>query len=764
MKKVMTLVLSLSLIMNLCGNYLAAADKSSQFDSVKTDKEVKALSEINILKGDGVSFNLDGELTRAEGATFIVRLMGKESQILDNKIDYMAKDFTDVYGSSWFSPYVGYCVQKGIINGYIDKTFRPQDKLSEQAFVKMVLGAMGYEYGSDFTWTKVFSFAYDHGILTDDKYDGLTSSTEKYTREKVIKLLYHVLSEKRADGSGTMIGTLIDAKVLSEEKAKEYGFVTDSIIMNVESMVQTKNKFILLFNEPPKELTPDNILIKGRYSDDTLEVTKVTEADVPRKFYITTAMQEPDFKYQLLINDVKDSEGNEMDVYSFDFLGYREDSFDSNYFRIVSVKHIAKNMLDVLFTHPLAKNRIRPEQVAIYQNNTLVLTGSDTNMSLSVDSENPYIMHIELLKGGFNADEDYELVLDSEAKSLYGTQIKDGRSDSAMFVTGSYEREDFTLADSYLEDEHNLVIIFNRMLNETIAKQIFSYYLMEKDKTPIVVTTVEVIGSGAYAYKAVRLTTESELKLKEDYRLMVNQAYDTDRTESIIEEEFNIEARQENATDISIESITLTSGSRMEIVLDQYISGDEVLDVDNYEIKDLKNKFYVPKPVKVFYHSDTKKPTIVLGFDDKKTFTNGHEYSVTIESNIKDSAGRKINNRMSKTFEASTDNYYKTGLVEADYIGTNTIRIRASEEFALEVPNVLATNYTLVYVDDDNKEVNMEPIGVNYIGTNCILLRFDEIDPDIHYMLHANKIVTGFGNTLDLTNQFTNVNIEEIVE
>ncbi|WP_455580568.1 S-layer homology domain-containing protein, partial [Dysosmobacter sp.] len=46
---------------------------------------------------------------------------------------------------STFAGYITYCAKEGIINGYADGTFRPSATLNGYAFMKMLLGALGYD-------------------------------------------------------------------------------------------------------------------------------------------------------------------------------------------------------------------------------------------------------------------------------------------------------------------------------------------------------------------------------------------------------------------------------------------------------------------------------------------------------------------------------------------------------------------------------------------------------------------------------------------
>lgn len=56
-----------------------------------------------------------------------------------------AAPYSDVPADSTFAGYIAYCQKEGIISGYADGTFRPANSLTGYAFMKMLLGALGYK-------------------------------------------------------------------------------------------------------------------------------------------------------------------------------------------------------------------------------------------------------------------------------------------------------------------------------------------------------------------------------------------------------------------------------------------------------------------------------------------------------------------------------------------------------------------------------------------------------------------------------------------
>ena len=81
------------------------------------------------------TFRPEGDITRAEFAAIIIRALGLPAGLGES-------EFTDVAQSDWYCGYVGTAVQYGIITGYQDGTFRPQDNITCEQAMTMVARAM----------------------------------------------------------------------------------------------------------------------------------------------------------------------------------------------------------------------------------------------------------------------------------------------------------------------------------------------------------------------------------------------------------------------------------------------------------------------------------------------------------------------------------------------------------------------------------------------------------------------------------------------
>ena len=143
MKKFLSLVLALVMTMSLVT--VSAGAKDFTDDSEITYKEaVDVISAIGVVDGyPAGDFRPDDVLTRGAAAKIICNLILGPTTASALSAD--TAPFRDVPVSNTFAGYITYCSQQGIINGYSDGTFRPTGTLSGNAFMKMLLGALGYD-------------------------------------------------------------------------------------------------------------------------------------------------------------------------------------------------------------------------------------------------------------------------------------------------------------------------------------------------------------------------------------------------------------------------------------------------------------------------------------------------------------------------------------------------------------------------------------------------------------------------------------------
>ena len=143
MKKFLSLVLALTMMMSLV-TINAGAKEFTDDEDQNYDEAIAVISEIGVVDGypDG-SFKPQGTLTRGAAAKIICNLILGPTTAGELHAD--TAPYKDVPTSNTFSGYIAYCAKEGIISGYADGTFRPAGTLTGYAFMKMLLGALGYD-------------------------------------------------------------------------------------------------------------------------------------------------------------------------------------------------------------------------------------------------------------------------------------------------------------------------------------------------------------------------------------------------------------------------------------------------------------------------------------------------------------------------------------------------------------------------------------------------------------------------------------------
>ena len=186
MKKFLSLVLALVMTMSLVTVSAGAKDftDSGELSGEQYAEAVNVMSEMGIIDGyAGGDFRPQGTLTRQAAAKIIAcMILGKTTA---ESLGTSAAPFKDVPAGSSFAGYIAFCVERGLIDGYADGTFRPTGTLTGFAFLKMLLGALGYDSSIEgYTgpnWTvNVAGRAYEIGLTAgNDEFVGAQACTRE---------------------------------------------------------------------------------------------------------------------------------------------------------------------------------------------------------------------------------------------------------------------------------------------------------------------------------------------------------------------------------------------------------------------------------------------------------------------------------------------------------------------------------------------------------------------------------------------------------
>lgn len=245
LKKTLAVVLAFAMVLSM--GVISTFAYSDVEAGTKTDEAVTILSNLNILKGyeDG-TFKPDETVTRAEMAAIICRTLGYESQAESSKGTTV---FNDVAGDHWASGYVNVAQAQGIINGYGNGQFGPEDKVTYEQAVKMIVSALGYDL------VAAQKGGYPTGYLAVASAEGITKNAngkvgDPAKRSSIAILTYNSLEVRLMDQTSWSTGSdgdkygKLDDTILSKylEVDKYEGVVTATPATNTAGTTYDSTK------------------------------------------------------------------------------------------------------------------------------------------------------------------------------------------------------------------------------------------------------------------------------------------------------------------------------------------------------------------------------------------------------------------------------------------------------------------------------------------------------------------------------------------
>lgn len=129
----------------LCVVLACPAKASSTFPDVDENaayaEAAEYLNEIGVMQGDTQgNFNPNKTVTRAQMAAIICRMLGENESTSANE-----SGFIDVPTSYWAYDNIVTASSLGVITGYNDGSFRPDNTVSYKQAVTMIVRALDYE-------------------------------------------------------------------------------------------------------------------------------------------------------------------------------------------------------------------------------------------------------------------------------------------------------------------------------------------------------------------------------------------------------------------------------------------------------------------------------------------------------------------------------------------------------------------------------------------------------------------------------------------
>lgn len=180
--------------------------------TAKQQNTADALNELGLFQGMGptVGYALDQNLTRAQGITLLVRMIGKEAEALEGTY---RTPFVDV--PTWAAGYVGYAYTNAITNGMGPDKFGSDVQLNDYMFLTLVLRALGYSDAGEnaqFTWNDPYALARKIGLIDIAAADG------SFTRGDAVDVFWKAMSAEIVGKDMSLAQSLIEQGIFTAEQ------------------------------------------------------------------------------------------------------------------------------------------------------------------------------------------------------------------------------------------------------------------------------------------------------------------------------------------------------------------------------------------------------------------------------------------------------------------------------------------------------------------------------------------------------------------
>ena len=188
MKRFLSILISTAVLLSataLVGTPIYAADTESGI--------VSLMNALKIMEGDGNgNMELDRAVTRAEIAKIAISAANEKNTV---GFGLKVSPFPDVTYDQWYAPYVKAAVDKGYVKGYDDFLFHPNDTVTYEEAVTIMLRVLGYT-------DSVIQGTYPYGqIARADELDMLDDVSgeigAEMNRESVMNLVYNAMQSDK---------------------------------------------------------------------------------------------------------------------------------------------------------------------------------------------------------------------------------------------------------------------------------------------------------------------------------------------------------------------------------------------------------------------------------------------------------------------------------------------------------------------------------------------------------------------------------------
>jgi len=742
---------------------------SSALPAMATQQQkVQLLDELRIFTGSNGDYRLNDQLSRSEASALAVRLMGKDYEVLLNSSKYKNTPYPDVDPNHWYAPYVGFCTQEGILSGDTKGNYNPNDFITEKSFLKIVLGILGYQLNSDYTWDNVYRKAFEAGLVTSLSYIAKEEDNTDFKRGDAVNVLYNALMLKEKSTGKELFYRLIDSNVITTEKAIELGLIEktadeddkddeedikkDEDTTEIEELlVFDGNTISIVFNEDIESIGKIYIY---EVNDEDEELDFDIEEMDDDYLLIKTDRQVPGQEYTIELQDIKDADGNILEVLYAAFIGDEPELVESDFFRIQKIEPLNEKTVKLFFTHPVNINSENAIYYNVFEDGYSFASGEKDQLIVRTINAEDHCVLLSLKNGKYDEGERYTVEISGELTSAYGVRLNDGTGDEIPFTAVSGEVESFKLEDVIPYESETILLSFNKEVNPFLAQQIYNFYITDKNFNPIPIESITVESQGARTGEVVFIHLKEKLKKNEKYYVTINNLNDVTRQEYITERTYSFIADYGKTDVLEIEDVEAIDIQTVNVYFSNMLDEISARNIDYYTAILRRGSTKRISPQIVLYDRSIHPYRVTLYFGEND-LEEKREYVLRVDNSIKDYLGNKSGNLLEERFNASSKERTSPSIEEITPISTDAVKLVFDKEIAFNQTNISPVNYTLEY-SYQGMSIKKVPLSVLYVNAKTLVLKFDKLEYDLPYTLKFNNLVDFTGSTYKVTADGTN--------
>lgn len=235
LKKIIALVAVFAMLVSTVAFAQVFSDVASTDNYAEA---IETLSALGIITGDDenndgvMEFRPNDTITRAEVTAIVSRIQGMNNAAQTNT------SFADVPSTHWASGYVAQAANQGIVDGYGDGNFGPEDNVKYQEMIKMLMETLGYRPFADDQGgypTGYLTAAQRYGVLDDVVGGGIGVEA---SRGMVAQMVYNAIDTPLMD----MVTYGKNGEYTVYENRDGYGFKT--LLTRDLKMVKVSGKVV----------------------------------------------------------------------------------------------------------------------------------------------------------------------------------------------------------------------------------------------------------------------------------------------------------------------------------------------------------------------------------------------------------------------------------------------------------------------------------------------------------------------------------------